>query len=89
MSIDSTRTIADPSSPSFDPGPIPPSGVDAHGRLLPISEAEQRARAAAITRTFEAMADMTDEHDTEEAWAEIEKGIDSARPHRKLFEGRS
>jgi hypothetical protein len=89
MPTDSTRTIADPSSASFDPGPIPPSGVDSHGRLLPISEEEQRARAVAIAMAFEAMADITDEHDTEEAWAEIERGIDATRPHRKLFEGRS
>ena len=33
------------------------------------------------------MATMTDETDTEEVWAAVRRGVDEARPDRKLFEG--
>jgi hypothetical protein len=72
-----------------DAGPTPRPGVDASGRLLPGTEAERRARARArgMRAALEGLAEIADEADTPETWAEVFRGIDSARPERPLFEG--
>ncbi len=69
------------------PAPLLPSAVDAHGRLLPESREEHRARTAALRAALEDIAAIVDETDTPEVWAEVLRGIDATRPHRPLFEG--
>jgi hypothetical protein len=69
--------------PTFPPLPVDP----ATGRLLPMSDEERAARRAAAVRAIKALGQITDETGTNERWEEIYRGIDAARPHRKLFEG--
>jgi hypothetical protein len=61
--------------------------TDDRGRLIPLSEAEIRERNAEAIRALEEMASLTDETDTPEVWADVFRGIDAARPHRRQFEG--
>jgi excisionase family DNA binding protein len=66
----------------------PPAAIDpATGRLLPMSDAQRKARSEALGRALDAMAAMTDETDTDLAWRDVFRGIDEGRPHRPLFEG--
>ena len=71
-------------------GPIPtfpPRELDEHGRLVPISEEERRARASAASRALAALDALPDE-DPPETEEEMMRGIDSHRPPgQKLFEG--
>ena len=71
-------------------GPIPtfpPRQLDEHGRLVPISEEERRARASAVSRALAALDALHDE-DPPETEEEMMRGIDSHRPPgQKLFEG--
>ena len=73
-----------------DEGPIPtfpPRQLDEHGRLVPISEEERRARASAARRALAALDALPDE-DPPETEEEMMRGIDSHRlPGQKLFEG--
>jgi hypothetical protein len=59
----------------------------ATGRLRPLSDEERRTRSTALRRALEEIAEITDETDTDEVWADVFRGIDASRPHRKLFEG--
>jgi hypothetical protein len=68
----------------LDLAPIPRSGVDAHGRLLPISAEERERRAEAFAQTIDL---FPAEGESEEVWADVMKSIDAGRPYRKLFEG--
>ena len=71
-------------------GPIPtfgPAKVDAHGRLLPISDEEKKARADAIRRMF-AVWDTIPDDDPPGTWEEVMRSIDADRPPgMKKFEG--
>jgi hypothetical protein len=66
--------------------PAPPSGCDANGRLLPISEEEQRVRAEAFARMIDEWRDLP-EDDPPGSYEDALRGIDEGRPHRKLFQG--
>ncbi len=72
-------------------GPIPefPSArLDPEtGRLLPISDDELAARRDAAVRTLRAIAEMTDETDTDERWEDFMRGYDESHPLRPQFEG--
>jgi hypothetical protein len=57
------------------------------GKARPLSDEERRARSEALVRALDEIADITDETDTDELWAEVFRGIDESRPHRPLFEG--
>jgi hypothetical protein len=63
-------------------------GYDAEGYRLPESDEERALRSAAFQKLLDEWDQQpTDEKDTDEVWAEIMRGIDEERPHRKLFEG--
>jgi hypothetical protein len=83
-SVDSGPELVD------EQGPIrtfPPRQLDEHGRLIPISEAERRARANAASRALAALDALPDE-DPPGTEVEMMWGIDSHRsPGQKLFEG--
>lgn len=91
-------TIPKPARPSVDSGPdlvdqkgqiptFPPRKLDEHGRIVPISEEERRARASAASRALAALDALPDE-DPPETEEEMMRGIDSHRPPgQKLFEG--
>lgn len=66
----------------------PPSGVDARGRLLPVSDEELKARAERLRRTLEEIDRTAGESDSEEVWREVYRSIDAQRPHRPLFRGK-
>jgi hypothetical protein len=68
-------------------GPIPPSAVDASGRLLPQTDEERRARTEGLRNALDQMERITDETDDDATWAEVYRGIDAGRPHRPLFKG--
>ncbi len=59
----------------------------ATGRARPLSDQEQKTRSEALVRALAEIAEMTDETDTDEIWADVFRGIDESRPHRPLFEG--
>jgi hypothetical protein len=64
----------------------PQRSVDATGRALPMTDAEIRARAEVAIRVLDAIADMTDETDTDEVWERFTRGIDEDRlSDRKRF----
>jgi hypothetical protein len=71
-------------------GPIPtfgPAKVDEHGRLLPISDEVQKARADAIRRMF-AVWDTIPDDDPPGLWEEAMRNLDAGRPPgAKKFEG--
>jgi hypothetical protein len=91
-------TTPKPVRPSVESGPdlvdkqgpiptFPPRQLDEHGRLVPISEEERRARASAASRALAALDALPDEDPpgTEE---EMMRSIDSHRPPgQKLFDG--
>ena len=60
----------------------------ATGRARPLSDQEQKARSEALAQALAEIAEMTDETDTDEIWADVFRGIDDSRRHRPLFEGR-
>ena len=71
--------VAEPREPLCDkPGSIPE---------FPLAADDSTARRDAVLRAIDAIAQITDESDTEELWIEGMKDIDAHRPHRKLFEG--
>jgi hypothetical protein len=71
-----------------NPDPTETPLIDpATGRLRPISDEERRTRSAALRRALAEIAEITDETDTDEVWADIFRSIDESRPHRPLFEG--
>ena len=70
-------------------GPIPtfgPAKLDEHGRLLPISDEEQKARADAVRRMFAVWDTIPD--DPPGLWEEAMRNLDAGRPPgAKKFEG--
>jgi hypothetical protein len=67
--------------------PVSPyRSVDARGRVLPMTDAEVRARAEIATRALDEIAGMTDETDTAEVWERFTREIDEDRlSDRKRF----
>jgi hypothetical protein len=64
----------------------PHRSVDAHGRALPMTDAELRARAKVAIRALDEIAGVTDESDTDELWERFTRGIDEDRlSDRKRF----
>ena len=64
----------------------PHRSVDAHGRALPMTDAEIRARAEVAVRALAEVADMTDETDTDEVWEQFTRGVNEDRlSDRKRF----
>lgn len=57
------------------------------GRLLPLTEAQRKARSEALARALDEIDEITDETDTDETWRDIFRSIDEGRPDRPLFEG--
>jgi hypothetical protein len=60
----------------------------ATGRARPLSEQEQKARSEALAGALAEIAEMIDDTDKDEIWADVFRGVDEGRPHRPLFEGR-
>ena len=52
----------------------------ATGRLRPLSDEERRDRSARLRRTLEEIAEIADASDTDEAWEDVFRGLDAARP---------
>jgi hypothetical protein len=71
-------------------GPIPcfpPRQLDAHGRLIPLTPEERKARSKAAIRALAAIEKLPDD-DPIGVEAEFMRGIDENRPEgRKIFEG--
>jgi excisionase family DNA binding protein len=69
------------------PTPVSPrSSVDAHGRAIPMTEAEVRARAGAITRGLDALDDMGDADEQRESLDALLAALEEDRlSDRKLF----
>jgi hypothetical protein len=71
-------------------GPIPefpPRQLDEHGRLVPLSPDEKRARSEAAIRVLQAIGELSDE-DPPGIEADFMRGIDENRaPGQKIFEG--
>lgn len=93
VSQSTTRPAAQvPTPPSLvdEQGPIPtfpPRQFDEHGRLVPISDDERRARAEANARALRVIFSRPD-NDPPGVEREMMRGIDENRgPGRKLFEG--
>lgn len=73
------------------PKSTPPiSGVDANGRLLPISDEEWAARMEHLPKILEEIAADVGEEDTDENWELFMRNIDEERRRsgmRTLYEG--
>jgi hypothetical protein len=86
----STAARHSPPPLSDDQGPIPafpPRALDEHGRLIPLSPQERRARSQAAVRALEALRRLPDD-DPPGTDERLLRGIDENRlPGRKLFEG--
>ena len=71
-------------------GPIPtfpPRQLDEHGRLIPLSPEERKARSEAAIRALKAIRSRPDD-DPPDIEEQMMRGIDANRPPgRKLFEG--
>ena len=64
----------------------PHRSVDAHGRLLPMTDVEIRARAEIALRALDEIATMTDETDTDELWERFTRELEEDRlSDRKRF----
>jgi len=64
----------------------PDRSIDARGRVLPMTDAEIRARAKVAIKALEQIADDIDDTDTDEMCEAIERGIDEDRlSDRKRF----
>jgi hypothetical protein len=64
----------------------PRVAVDAHGRLIPLSEEEHRRRAEEGMRALEAVLDMGDEDEQRETLDALMRAIDEDRlSSRKRF----
>ena len=50
------------------------------GRLRPMSIEERRERSESLQRALDEMAEITDETDTDENWAEVFRGLEASRP---------
>ena len=58
-------------------GPIPafgPAQTDSQGRIV-LTDEEWEARRSASIRTLKAIADITDETDTDEVWGEVFRSL--------------
>jgi hypothetical protein len=98
-----SQTMSDPTAtkeppaltPTYDglcdeQGPIPiypRERVDERGRLIPISEEENKLRSDAAIRTIKAAAKIPDNEGDDVRWREAMRDLDAQRPHRPLFEG--
>jgi hypothetical protein len=58
---------------------VPRRVFDEHGRLIPMTEEEVRARAGAIARGLEALDEMGDEAEQRETFARLREAIDADR----------
>jgi hypothetical protein len=62
----------------------------ATGRARPLSDQEQKTRSEALVRALAEIAEMTDETDTDEIWADVFRGIDvthsATHPRGALWE---
>jgi hypothetical protein len=71
-------------------GPIPtfpPRQLDEHGRLIPLSPEERKARSEAVIRALKAIRNLPDD-DPPDIEEQMMRGIDATRPPgRKLFDG--
>ena len=71
-------------------GPIPtfpPRQLDEHGRLIPLSPEERKARSEAAIRALKAIRNLPDD-DPPDIEEQMMRGIDANRPPgHKLFEG--
>ena len=89
MSESRSTTVEPIPAKILNVGELPKSGVDACGRILPMSEDERKAHFERVRRALEKLDAMpADETETDEIWAAVMRGIDEGRPERKLFEGR-
>ena len=61
--------------------------LDDRGRLLPLSHEVRQRRSAALNQALDAIAEITEDTDTEENRREALRDLDSQRSHRPLFEG--
>jgi hypothetical protein len=90
MSIEHGTTEVRTTDLSDAQGPIPtfpPRALDEHGRLIPLSDEERRARSEAAVRALKAIRDRPDD-DPPGTTERMMRGIDANRPPgRKLFEG--
>jgi hypothetical protein len=83
MSTDPLPEATDHQAPPLcdEQGPIPqfpPVAVDpVTGRRLPESPEKIEARRDAALRVLKIVGDITDEHDTQEAWVEAMRDIDA------------
>jgi hypothetical protein len=68
--------------------PITETIDPATGKARPLTDEERRVRSEALRRALDEIAEIADETDTDEIWADVFRGIDESRPHRPLFEGR-
>jgi hypothetical protein len=72
-------------SPS-EPTSLPHRPVDAHGRAIPLTEEEIRARAEEIARGLHALDDMGDEEEQRRTLDALIKAIDEEpMSYRKRF----
>jgi hypothetical protein len=70
-----------------EPRPLPVSCVDASGRVIPLSDEEQQARAAAFAKAMAELRGLPDD-DPPDALERMMRGVDeNRRPGEKLFEG--
>jgi hypothetical protein len=60
-----------------NPTVSPHRSVDAHGRALPMTEAEIRGRAEAVARGLDALDDMGDEDEQRQTLDALIEAIDS------------
>jgi hypothetical protein len=66
---------------------MPRREIDAHGRLLPQTPEERRARSENLRRLIERFRSEAGNPDDEGDWSEVYRSIDEGRPERPLFEG--
>ena len=57
------------------------------GRLRPMSIEERQAQSESLQRVLDEMADITDETDTDELWADVFRGLDAARGEHQEASG--
>jgi hypothetical protein len=69
-----------------EPHVLPRRATDERGRLIPLTDDQVRERNEEAIRALDEMAEITDETDSPAVWADVYRGIDEARPHRKQFE---
>jgi hypothetical protein len=67
--------------------PLPVSGADAQGRMLPLTPEEEKAQVEAAARLIDDLRAIPDD-EPPDALEQVMRGIDENRPPgQKLFEG--